>query len=82
MLPRSSKNALAGLHDDALKIKITAAPVKGAANKMCIQFLAKSLNLPKSALEIVSGHTGRNKKILIKDTSLSMADLQRILNPR
>ncbi|MBW1752297.1 MAG: DUF167 domain-containing protein, partial [Deltaproteobacteria bacterium] len=35
--PRSSKNMIAGLHGDALKIKLKAPPVDGAANKMCIE---------------------------------------------
>jgi uncharacterized protein (TIGR00251 family) len=66
VLPRSSKNMLAGRHGDALKIKLTAPPVEGAANKLCTTFLAKHLGLPKSSLEIVSGHTGRTKLILVR----------------
>ena len=63
--PRSSKNMLAGLHNDALKIKLTAPPVNNAANRMSIEFLAKALGVPKSSLEIVSGHTSRNKQVLL-----------------
>ena len=66
VLPRSSKNMLAGRHGDALKIKLTAPPVDGAANKMCIKFLAQNLGLPKSSLEIVSGHASRTKLILVR----------------
>ena len=66
VLPRSSKNMLAGRHGGALKLKLTAPPVEGAANKMCITFLARHLGLPKSSLEIVSGHTGRTKLILVR----------------
>ena len=69
VLPRSSKNMLAGRHGDALKIKLTAPPVEGAANKMCITFLAQRLGLPKSSLEIVSGHAGRTKLILLRPKS-------------
>ncbi|MBL7179254.1 MAG: YggU family protein [Desulfobacterales bacterium] len=64
--PRSSKNMIAGLHGDALKIKLKAPPVDGAANKMCIEYLAKCLNLPKSSLEILSGHASRTKRILVR----------------
>ena len=64
--PRSSKNMITGLHGDALKIKLTAPPVDGAANKMCIQYLAKSLKIPKSSLKIISGQTSRKKTVLIK----------------
>lgn len=64
--PRSSKNMLAGRHGDALKIKLTAPPVEGAANKMCLSFLARRLGLPASSLQIVSGHTGRMKLVLVR----------------
>ena len=64
--PRSAKTAVAGIHKDALKIRLTAPPVDGAANKMCLQFLAKQLKVPKSALQIESGHSSRNKRILCR----------------
>ena len=64
--PRSSKNTISGLHGDALKIRITAPPVDNAANKMCIQFLAKSLQVSKSSIEIISGHTSRTKMVLLR----------------
>lgn len=63
--PRSSRNAIIGLHGDAVKIKLTAPPVGGAANKMCIEFLAKHLKLPKSSVEILSGHSSRTKQVLL-----------------
>ncbi len=64
--PRASQNAIRGIHGDALKITLTAPPVGGAANKACVAFLAKKLGLPKAALEILSGHTSRNKRLLIR----------------
>ena len=64
--PRASKNMLAGLHNDALKVKLTAPPVNNAANRMSIKFLAKALGVPQSSLEIVSGHTSRNKQVLLR----------------
>ena len=63
--PRSSKNMIAGQHGDALKIKLTAPPVDDAANKMCVQYLAKCLKIPKSSIEIISGHTSRTKRLLL-----------------
>ena len=63
--PKASKNAIVGLHDDALKIRLTAPPVDGAANKMCVHFLAKELGVPKSAIEIVAGQSSRTKHIRI-----------------
>jgi hypothetical protein len=78
--PRSSRNMLAGLHDDALKVKLTAPPVNNAANRMGIKFLAKALGVPKSSLEIVSGHTGRNKQVLLHSdrTSISEKEYRRL----
>ena len=84
--PRSSKNMLSGLHDDALKVKLTAPPVNNAANRMSIAILAKALGIPKSSLEIISGHTGRNKRVLLHSDRTDISEKeyhrlkQRILN--
>jgi uncharacterized protein len=64
--PRSSKNMLAGIHAAALKIKLTAPPVDDAANRMCLKFLAKSLRVSNSALEIIAGHHSRHKQVLLR----------------
>jgi uncharacterized protein (TIGR00251 family) len=64
--PRASRNQVAGLRGDGLKIKLTAPPVDGAANKACLQLLAKNLGLPKSALAIHSGANSRTKRILLR----------------
>ena len=64
--PKASKNMIVGLHGDALKIKLTAPPVDNAANLMCVKFLAKALNVTKSSLDIIAGHTSRNKQVLLK----------------
>jgi len=74
--PRSSKNMIVGLQADSIKIKVTAPPVDGAANKSCIKFLAKCLSVAPSALEIISGHHGRMKTLLLKSqkTPPSAAD--------
>lgn len=63
--PRASKCAVVGLHDDALKIKLTAPPVGGAANKQCIQLLSKILGLAKSDISITGGIHHRKKQIRI-----------------
>jgi uncharacterized protein (TIGR00251 family) len=79
--PRSSKNMIAGQHGDALKIKLTAPPVDDAANKMCVQYLAKCLKIPKSSIEIISGHTSRTKRLLLhckNEKNASDAEQKRI----
>jgi uncharacterized protein (TIGR00251 family) len=64
--PRASRNQAAGRKGDALRVKLTAPPVDGAANKACLQLLAKTLGVPKSRLRIQSGERGRTKRILIR----------------
>ncbi len=59
--PRASRNRIAGVLGDALKVTLTAPPVDGAANAACIEFFADLLQLPKNQVEILSGHTGRTK---------------------
>lgn len=65
VLPRSSKNMVSGLHGDALKLKLTAPPVDGSANKMCVKFLAKLFKTAKSSISIASGESSRTKQILV-----------------
>ena len=67
--PRSSENMITGIHGDALKIKLTAPPVDGAANKLCVKFLASVLGLPSSDIEIIKGHSGRKKKIFVRSVT-------------
>ena len=63
--PRARKNAITGQVGDALKLSLTAPPVEGAANEACIEFFSKLLRVPRSAISIVSGETGRNKVLRI-----------------
>jgi uncharacterized protein len=64
--PRASKNELAGIHEDTLKVRITAPPVEGEANKECLKFFAKVFAVPKSRMAIVHGQKSRRKTILIR----------------
>lgn len=66
VLPRSSRCALAGIQDGALRLKLTAAPVDGKANEECLAFLAGLLGVKKGQLEILSGHASRRKVIAIR----------------
>jgi len=63
--PRASKNELAGLHGESLKVRLASPPVDGKANKGLLAFLAGELQVPKSALAIRSGHKSREKKVLV-----------------
>jgi uncharacterized protein (TIGR00251 family) len=61
--PRSSRTEVAGMHGDAVKIRLAAPPVDGAANEELIRFLADKLGLPRSAVTIATGHSGRRKTV-------------------
>lgn len=67
--PRASRNEIVGLQGDALKVKLTAPPVEGAANRLCVAFLAKSLGVRKSDVEIIQGQRSRAKKLLVRSAS-------------
>ncbi|MBA3063724.1 YggU family protein [bacterium] len=69
IVPGSSKNKILGVHNDAIKITITAPPIEGKANKKCIAYLAKYFDVAKSKIEIISGQTSKNKLIKIYDIS-------------
>ena len=64
--PRSSRAAIEGERKGTLRIRLTAPPVDGAANKQCVELLAKALHVPKSALEIVSGSSSKRKRIKLR----------------
>jgi hypothetical protein len=64
--PRASRNGFAGVVGDAIKLAITAPPVDGKANQAVINYLADWFRVPKSGVVIVSGETGRNKRIAIR----------------
>lgn len=68
VIPHSSTNEIVGkLADGILKVKLTAAPTDGEANKALVKFLSKEWNIPKNNIKIKSGHTGRIKLIEILD---------------
>ena len=59
--PGASRTHLAGEHAGALKLKVAAPAIRGKANEECRRFLAKLLNVPAAAVEIISGETSKNK---------------------
>ena len=65
VIPRASRCELAGIQGDALKLRITAPPVEGAANKECVRFLSDILGVKKSQITIIAGHRSKNKKVSI-----------------
>ena len=65
VVPRASRSAIIGEHDGALRIRIAAPPVDGAANEELIRTLARAFKVSRGAVEIVAGANSRSKRISI-----------------
>lgn len=63
--PNASKNEIVKT-EDVIKVKITAQPVDGKANKALIEYLSKNFKIPKTSFEIIKGETSKEKTLLIK----------------
>jgi uncharacterized protein (TIGR00251 family) len=61
VVPRASRSEVGGEHNGALRVRLSAPPVDGAANRELMRLLAKSFQVPQSAVEIVSGANSKNK---------------------
>jgi uncharacterized protein (TIGR00251 family) len=68
--PRASRTEVTGWHGDAVKIRLAAPPVDGAANAALIAFLAERLGVPRAAVTVVAGATARRKRVAITGRSL------------
>jgi uncharacterized protein (TIGR00251 family) len=64
--PRASRNEIAGLIGNELKIKVTAPPVDSAANEAVLELLAEILGCARNQLELTRGATSRHKQILVR----------------
>ena len=67
--PLASRNAVAGLRGNALKLLLTAPPIEGAANDACLRFVAALLGVSRSRVSVVRGEKARQKLIRITDFS-------------
>jgi uncharacterized protein (TIGR00251 family) len=82
VLPRSSKNEICGTEDNVLKVKLTAPPVDGKANKALIALLSRKLGIPKKNIHLTSGHNAKIKTLQIEGHALEaiMADISSVLD--
>ncbi len=71
--PRASRNALVGIHGDALKIAVQAPPVDSAANEALREFLAELFGLPSSRVSLRTGEASRKKTFQLAGVSLAQA---------
>lgn len=77
--PRASRSEVVGIHGNALKVRLQAPPVDGAANAALVEFLAESLGVPRRAVRVVAGETSRSKVVEVDD--LAPAAVERLLGP-
>jgi hypothetical protein len=70
--PKAFTTECVGIHGDALKIRVAAPPVDGAANDELIRFLARQLSIPSTSVQIHSGAGGRHKRVLIKGATAQL----------
>jgi uncharacterized protein (TIGR00251 family) len=66
VIPRARRSAVDGVSGDALKLRVAAPPVDGAANDAVVEFVAQLFDVPRRAVAIAAGHTSRNKLVDIR----------------
>lgn len=76
--PGARKTDIAGLHGEALKIRLAAPPVDGKANACLLGFLAETLGIARSSVELIGGATARAKRVRVEGVSLAQV-AQRLL---
>ncbi len=69
--PKAARTEFAGIHGEALKFRVAAPPVEGAANEALCAFLADQFGLPKRAVEVRSGGGSRHKRIMLRGLKAS-----------
>ena len=65
MQPRASRTEVVGPYGDAVRIRVSAPPVDGAANDALVRYLAERLEVPRSAVRIEGGASGRSKVVAV-----------------
>ncbi len=73
VVPRARRTEVVGMHGDAVKIRLAAPPVNGAANAELVRFLAERLGVPRAAVTIATGHAGRRKTVTIEGVETAAA---------
>ena len=74
MQPRASRSELAGLHGDAVKLRLAAPPVDGAATDALVRYLAVLFDVPRTSIAVRSGHAGRRTLLQIDGLTVAAAE--------
>ncbi|MDB5762732.1 MAG: hypothetical protein JWQ21_1727 [Herminiimonas sp.] len=81
IMPNAKKSEISGLFDDSLKIRLQAQPIEGKANDALIRYIAGLLDIPKSAIAIAHGATGKRKILEISARGLTVDAVKQALLP-
>ena len=76
--PKASRDQIVGLHDNELKIAITAPPIDGQANAHLLKYLSKLFKVPKSSIVLEKGELQRHKQIFIPEPKQMPVELERL----
>lgn len=79
VMPNAKRTEVAGMHGDALKIRLQAQPIEGKANDALVRFIADVLKLPRSAVSVSHGQTSRRKLLEIVAPAMSAEDVRQVL---
>ena len=72
--PRASRSEVSGTHGEALKVRLSAPPVEGAANDALVELLADALDVPRRAVRIISGATARTKVVEVDGVTPALVE--------
>ncbi|MEI7843928.1 MAG: DUF167 domain-containing protein [Gallionellaceae bacterium] len=75
--PGAKQTSVAGLHGEALKIRLTAPPVEGKANEALLRFIADQFGVPLRNVELKQGGQSRHKRIIVQGSRVAPESLLR-----
>jgi hypothetical protein len=70
LIPSASRDAIAGVRDGVLHVRVTAAPVNGAANRALLDLVGRALRLGPTTIRIESGATSSHKRLSVPHEAL------------
>lgn len=78
--PRASRTRVVGVHDGQLKVQLAAPPVDGEANAALVDFLARTLGVPRRQVTLVAGEASRRKRVRV--SGVEAASVEALLGAR
>ncbi|WP_439327967.1 DUF167 family protein YggU [Lonepinella sp. BR2357] len=78
--PKASRDAIVGVHDDELKLSITAPPIDGAANAYLLKYLSKLFKVPKSLIVLEKGELSRHKQVFVPEPKVMPVEIEILLD--